>query len=250
MLALAKLEFASFLDIGGAEGYKSALVRQLFNAPVRSCDLSEEAIRRAKEIFGVDGQVVDIANLPFEDSSYDVVACSETLEHVVDIRAAVLELLRVARRAVVITVPKESIEEVERNIREKVPHGHIHALDLDSFNWTRAEGVQVIARRISSRGLLSLPMKMVAAEVITHRKHSALLTWTYNQILRRLWLLLFGKGAASRLLASDDRRSGSRSNSRGLLFVLVKDPLTVRRDPRPISPRQILDFAVPFHFPG
>ena len=45
--------------------------------------------------------------LPFEDSSIDTVICTHVLEHVLDIRAAVRELRRVARNRVLVVVPKE-----------------------------------------------------------------------------------------------------------------------------------------------
>lgn len=48
-----------------------------------------------------------LERLPFEDSSFDTVVCTHTLEHVVDIRAAVNELRRVARRRLLIVVPKQ-----------------------------------------------------------------------------------------------------------------------------------------------
>jgi ubiquinone/menaquinone biosynthesis C-methylase UbiE len=102
MKALSSIEFKSLLDIGGAEGYKAAMVRELFGAEVQSCDLSQEAVNRAKEIFNVDGNAVDIHNLPYESDQFDIVLCSETLEHVKDYKAATLELLRVAKKAVLL----------------------------------------------------------------------------------------------------------------------------------------------------
>lgn len=259
MNALGGLEFKTLLDVGGAEGYKAALARHFFGAQVRSCDLSAEASARAKQIFDVDADTVDSAELPYGDGSYDVVLCSETLEHVSDIRGATRELLRVARSAVVITVPKESPEEVERNIREKVPHGHIHALDLDSFDWVASEaasgagisggGVRVIPRRISSRGLLSMPMKIVEAEPALAPKHSTVARLIYNHLLRPVFKLVFGKRTAAFLLESDNARSAARSNSRGLLFVIVKNSEALKAQPVRIPARAVLDFQVPLHRP-
>ena len=39
---LTRLDFDSFLDVGGAEGYTANLVRRFFGSEVRSCDLSSE----------------------------------------------------------------------------------------------------------------------------------------------------------------------------------------------------------------
>jgi SAM-dependent methyltransferase len=250
--ALARLHFGSFLDVGGAEGYKAALVRKVFGAEVTSCDLSAEASLRALQIFNVPGRAVDIASLPYTTSSFDVVLSSETLEHVVDIERATRELVRVAKRAVVITVPKESRDQVERNIREKVPHGHIQALTLSSFDWLEPEGIKVIGRPISSRGLLNLPIKLVAAEEDRRLRRGVLgkvRTYVHNRLLVPLARGLFGKRAAAAVIEMDDVRSASRPNSRGLLFILVKDPTAIRDQPVPVSPMQVLDFEVPYHHP-
>jgi 2-polyprenyl-3-methyl-5-hydroxy-6-metoxy-1,4-benzoquinol methylase len=78
MKALSHIEFHSLLDVGGAEGYKAALVRELFDSDVKSSDLSEEACKRAEEIFHVDSDPVDVQSLPYRDNEFDVVICSET----------------------------------------------------------------------------------------------------------------------------------------------------------------------------
>ncbi|MBM4312536.1 MAG: class I SAM-dependent methyltransferase [Deltaproteobacteria bacterium] len=50
----------------------------------------------------------DVTRLPFSDDSFDAVICSEVLEHVVDSRRAITELLRVLKPMgdLVITVPR------------------------------------------------------------------------------------------------------------------------------------------------
>src|SRR5258708_891683 len=76
------LRAGSFLDVGGAEGYVAWLVQQLFGAEVTSCDLSLHAGQRARALFAVQAAAVDSARLPFADGSFDVVLCSEVIEHV------------------------------------------------------------------------------------------------------------------------------------------------------------------------
>ena len=64
------LKFESVLDIGGGEGYLSALVRDLFEPKVvTTCDLSVEANLRAWELFGIGGVSADASRLPFADGS-------------------------------------------------------------------------------------------------------------------------------------------------------------------------------------
>ena len=101
--ALDELPFGSMLDVGGAEGYLAHVVRSIYGAEVASVDLSLAASQRGRELFAVHGAAVDSARLPFADGAFDVVVCSEVLEHVENPVETLLELQRVARRAVVMT---------------------------------------------------------------------------------------------------------------------------------------------------
>lgn len=52
-------------------------------------------------------QQADIESLPFEDRAFDVVLCTHTLEHILDIRAAISELRRICARKLILVVPRE-----------------------------------------------------------------------------------------------------------------------------------------------
>jgi SAM-dependent methyltransferase len=66
-------------------------------------DASREALRHVKAE-AIQGSV---AELPFEDESFDLVTCMETLEHLsqLDFQRAVGELQRVSRKYILLTVP-------------------------------------------------------------------------------------------------------------------------------------------------
>jgi SAM-dependent methyltransferase len=140
---LSRISFSTLLDVGGAEGYKAFLAQSLLGSSVVTTDLSAEACNRAREIFNLDARPADIHSLPFANGSFDVVTCSETLEHVPDLRAAVGELLRVARTAVVITVPHESEASVKAHNKGACPH--IHSLTAKSFNFVSDYGWRIIS---------------------------------------------------------------------------------------------------------
>jgi ubiquinone/menaquinone biosynthesis C-methylase UbiE len=103
----------AFLDAGCGEGF---VARRIIDAApgvsLTGCDVSPAALEIAAEVNPeatfVTGSVVD---LPFPDSSFDVVGCFEVLEHLPgDLpRRALSELARVARRAVVLSVPHEPL---------------------------------------------------------------------------------------------------------------------------------------------
>jgi ubiquinone/menaquinone biosynthesis C-methylase UbiE/uncharacterized protein YbaR (Trm112 family) len=127
------LRFDSVLDIGGGEGYLAALIRDLF-APkvVQTCDLSVEANLRAWELFGVSGVSADASRLPFGDATYDLVVCSEVIEHLSRPALAIGELMRVARKYVVVSTAEFSpLGEFERRLRvltldRSYPHAELN----------------------------------------------------------------------------------------------------------------------------
>lgn len=101
----------TFLDAGCGEGF---VARRILDAApgidLTGCDVSEGALKISAsanpEARFVVGSVVA---LPFPDRSFDVVGCFEVLEHLPGgmPRQALSELARVARRAVVLSVPHE-----------------------------------------------------------------------------------------------------------------------------------------------
>lgn len=56
---------------------------------------------------GIDYVAAKIEDLPFEDNAFDTVICTHVIEHVLDYRAAIAELRRVARKKLIIIVPRE-----------------------------------------------------------------------------------------------------------------------------------------------
>jgi ubiquinone/menaquinone biosynthesis C-methylase UbiE len=101
----------TFLDAGCGEGFVSRrVIDAVPDIELTGCDVSAEALEMAAdanpEASFVVGSVVD---LPFADRSFDVVGCFEVLEHLPgDLpRRALSELARVARQAVVLSVPHE-----------------------------------------------------------------------------------------------------------------------------------------------
>lgn len=128
--SINKCQFEGFLDVGGSEGYYGNIISKLYHKKVVSSDLSYQACLRAKEIYNLEVKVADVHNLPFADNSFDLVLCSETLEHVSDYKKAISELSRVAKKYLIITVPNEGgLSHLSKiNKIEHEPHGHINSL--------------------------------------------------------------------------------------------------------------------------
>jgi ubiquinone/menaquinone biosynthesis C-methylase UbiE len=95
----------SVLDVGCGTGIALAVVKALF--PWRTCcgiDPSADAASVWKAR-GIEADVGSATHLPYADGSWDSVYSSHVLEHIEDDRAAVNEIIRVARRRAIIIVP-------------------------------------------------------------------------------------------------------------------------------------------------
>jgi SAM-dependent methyltransferase len=250
MRALSRVQFNTLLDVGGAEGYKAFLAQQLLGAKVTTSDLSEEACKRAGELFGIPAVPADVHQLPFDNDEFDVILCSESLEHVTDYRKAVSELLRVARKAVVITVPHETEDVSEHHKSEKLLHGHIHSFDQNTFNYLKIDGYEVFSKKILSH-LSVIPASLVDAKPRNHRddwKHPKILTLIYNMSVPIAGKVL-NKRAASLLMGIDDFMCKSLPLYKANLYLILKPgyPL-LNKETRHISPTDILEIRVPFHY--
>ena len=95
------------LDVGCGPGLTSGLWLKEHGASYVGVDISEPAIEEARS-HGLDARLIeDATSLPFEDNSFDVVVCTEVLEHLFEPQAAVTEMLRVLRPGghLIATVP-------------------------------------------------------------------------------------------------------------------------------------------------
>jgi len=99
----------SALDVGCGDG---RLTRELAVRDLTAADVSVVVLARARERLVV-GRLVELdpgAPLPLEDGSFDLVLCSETLEHVQDVQQLLSEARRVLRPGgtLAITTPAHS----------------------------------------------------------------------------------------------------------------------------------------------
>jgi len=122
------------LDAGSGWANYSDLMAARNGAEVVKVDLSEVAIGRLAESShssNVQLVVADLTCLPFEDRSFDLVICSQVLEHIPDDVTALRELARVLKLGgqLVVAVPNcfrdmaPMFHELEREFDES---GHIH----------------------------------------------------------------------------------------------------------------------------
>lgn len=114
ILSLAKIKNNDrVLEVGCGEGYILNLIN---NGKLYGIDLSNTAIARAKQKLASKTNVKKLIigpaeKLPFKPKSFDVIICSEVIEHVQNPRRVLQELARVAKpnARIVVTFPNEAL---------------------------------------------------------------------------------------------------------------------------------------------
>jgi ubiquinone/menaquinone biosynthesis C-methylase UbiE len=96
----------TILDVGCGDG---TLMTHLGGNCV-GIDVSEEALRSARANSGAEVVLASASALPFRDGSFDLVICTEVLEHIDDMEAAIGQLVSVAKQdgTIHLTVPTAS----------------------------------------------------------------------------------------------------------------------------------------------
>ncbi|HZY84739.1 MAG TPA: methyltransferase domain-containing protein [Gemmataceae bacterium] len=109
------------LDVGCGEGFTLArLARAGIGRRLDGVDRSADALRLGREMHPwATLRQGDASQLPCPDGAYDLVLCTEVLEHLDDPAAAVGELKRVTREYLALSVPNEPFFMMQRLLRGK-----------------------------------------------------------------------------------------------------------------------------------
>lgn len=141
-------------------------------------DLSPTMLGRARRRLGNDVELLQGSadQLPFEDNTFDVVLCTEVLEHVVDPNRVVRELMRVAKPGarVVVSIPNEAIIDRAKRMIRRLPivrtllrtlasegnEWHLHHLDRAALRQMTAGTASI--QRVQGVPNNILPVRYVA----------------------------------------------------------------------------------------
>lgn len=117
----AQLPCESFLDAGCGDGRYLAAFGALAERPARivGVDISErilETARDAAEAAGIRPELVraNLEALPFDDETFDLVLCTQVIEHLLDPGAGLRELARVARPGAKLVVSTDNRRSASR----------------------------------------------------------------------------------------------------------------------------------------
>ncbi|MFA5358409.1 MAG: class I SAM-dependent methyltransferase [Patescibacteria group bacterium] len=103
------LQIENIIDIGCGEGFTlDRIQKSSINKELVGIDSSLVAVNLGKELFPqLDLRLGNIYQLPFPDKSFDLVVCTEVLEHLENPSQALQEIVRMAKKYIILSVPHE-----------------------------------------------------------------------------------------------------------------------------------------------
>lgn len=122
LISLAKpLSPKTILDAGCGEGFTmNKLKLSGIGEKIEGIEYSKDAISFGKKLFPdliiKQGSVYE---LPYEDNYFDLIVCTEVLEHLEEPAKAIKEMLRVSKKYLIISVPNEPFFMLSNFLRGK-----------------------------------------------------------------------------------------------------------------------------------
>lgn len=144
----------SVLDVGCGEGFTlDRLQKQKIGKTYQGVDSSKDAIDLGHKLYPeLKLKIGDIYKLPYAENSFDLVICTEVLEHLENPRRALRELIRVSSKYILLSVPNEPFFTLQRIARfQNILHlgahpEHIQHWSAPAFlKFVKVRGVKRIA---------------------------------------------------------------------------------------------------------
>lgn len=139
----------TLLDVGCGRGYFLDVLSKKTKYLLTGCDMHNTLSKEMNAHF-VNGYIEE---LPFPDNAFDIVTCSHVIEHIINIKQALAELKRVARKQLVIVTPCQKYYfhtlDLHVNffpIEEKLTH----LIGLNDFFISNVKGDWVYSGKISN----------------------------------------------------------------------------------------------------
>lgn len=153
---LRLLNIDAVLDAGCGEGFTlNKISQEKIGQKYKGIEFDAQAVLAANTLYPkLDIVQGDVMKLPFKNNSFDLVICTEVLEHLENPKKAYRELLRVSKKYVLITVPNEPIFTLQRiaklkNLRHFGAHPeHIqHWGPKEFIKFVKIRGVKLVAKK-------------------------------------------------------------------------------------------------------
>ena len=150
------LNIDSVLDVGCGEGFTLArLQKEKIGKDYEGIERDGAAIELGSKLYPrLKITKGDIYKLPFKNNSFDLIVCTEVLEHLDNPRKAYKELIRVSKKYILLSVPNEPFFTIQRMARfQNILHfgahpEHIQHWTLFAFTkFVKVRGVKLITRK-------------------------------------------------------------------------------------------------------
>jgi len=143
---LKKLEIKNVLDIGCGEGFiLNKLKQERIGESWEGIDYSKEAVEIGKKIHSyLDLTQGSIYDSKFKDNSFDLVVCTEVLEHLENPQIALKEVVRISKKYILFSVPNEPLFLLSNFTQWGKDIGHIN-------HWTFWQFEKFVGENIDSK---------------------------------------------------------------------------------------------------
>jgi SAM-dependent methyltransferase len=138
------------LDIACGVGYGSRMLIEGGASSVVGCDISRDNVEYAVRTYGCDGLkfIEKDARRPIDEGGFDVIVCFETIEHVDNYKAVLLNLYNSLKMGgkLIISSPNRTITSPDLGPEDRAAHYHIREFTIDEFkSHLRTSGFRNIA---------------------------------------------------------------------------------------------------------
>jgi len=145
---IKNLKIETVLDVGCGEGFTlNKLKENKIGKTYEGIDYSKEAIALGRKAYPdlhiFEGNIYD---LKYKDNSFDLVICSEVVEHLENPQKALKELLRVSKKYVLLSVPNEPWFWLSNYTQWGIDIGHINKWSRNQFlKFIKLESYKVLS---------------------------------------------------------------------------------------------------------
>lgn len=149
---LRKVPKGSILDVGCGEGFTLYKLSSAgIGKKLEGIEYSKKAISLGKKQYpDVVIKQGSIYDLPYKDNSFDLVLCTEVLEHMDDPKKALSELVRVSKKYLLLSVPNEPFFMMAQLVRGK--NWSRLGNDIEHINhWTFVSFQKFVSRDMAVR---------------------------------------------------------------------------------------------------